>query len=98
MDKDLEFITAVEVTSANLYDGQVAKDLVDQEPEGLRPQRLIGDHSYGTGETRKEMAERHIEVVAPVAEARNPKGIIKKTDFRWTWRRKPAVVLPDTRP
>lgn len=82
MDQESEFINAVEVTAANVYDGEAAKSLIDQQPEGRKPARMLGDTCYGTGPVRKDMEERQVEVIAPVAEARNPKGFLKKSDFQ----------------
>lgn len=82
MDQESEFINAVEVTAANVYDGEAAKSLVEQQLEERRPDRMLGDACYGTGPVRKDMEERHVEVIAPVAEARNPKGFLKKSDFQ----------------
>ncbi|KYH31467.1 transposase [Neomoorella mulderi] len=55
MEQESEFIAAVEVTPANTYDGQVAKDLIDQQPEERRPGRMLGDTCYCTGPIRKDM-------------------------------------------
>ena len=82
MEQESEFIAAVEVTHGNVHEGEVAKDLIDQQPEELKPDKMMGDTCYGTGPVRQEMAERHIEVLAPVAEGRNPKGLFKKADFQ----------------
>ena len=82
MEQESEFISAVEVTPGNVHDGEVAKDLIDQQPEELKPDKMIGDTCYGTGPVRKDMAERHIEVLAPVAEGRNAGGLFKKADFQ----------------
>lgn len=94
MVQEFEFIGAVEVTPGNIYDGQVAKDLIDQQPEDRRPQRMIGDHCYGAGPICKGMEERHIEVVDPVTEARDPRWFSsRKSTFKWTLRPNPAVSL-----
>lgn len=60
-------ITAVEVTAASEHDGPQAKALLDSQPEGRRPQRVLGDTAYGNQEVREEMEERAVEVLAPVA-------------------------------
>ncbi|BCV21833.1 hypothetical protein hamaS1_19020 [Moorella sp. Hama-1] len=82
MEQESEFISAVEVTSGNVHDGEAAKGLIDQQPEERQPDTMMGDACYGTGPVRKDMAERHIKVVAPVAESRNPQGFLKKTAFQ----------------
>jgi len=82
MEQESEFISAVEVTPGNVHDGEVAKDLIDQQPEQRQPDKMIGDTCYGTGPVRKNMVERHIKVIAPVAEGKNPKGCLKKAEFK----------------
>jgi transposase len=81
MDQKSEFITAVEVTAGNVYDGEVTTELIDQQPAERKPSYIMGDCSYGTGEVRKDMDKRQIGVKAPVPEAVVPGGHLKKTDF-----------------
>lgn len=55
---------------------------------------MIGDHCYGAGPICKGMEERHIEVVDPVTEARDPRWFSsRKSTFKWTLRPNPAVSL-----
>jgi transposase len=75
-------ITAVEVAPANEQDGPRAKELVDQQPKGRRPKRLLGDAAYGTGPVRAELRERKVEALAPVPEAPVKEGRLAKRDFR----------------
>jgi transposase len=75
-------ITAVEVAPANEQDGRQAAVLVEQQPEATRPGRLLGDTAYGTGPVRAELAEREVEVLAPVAEGSAKQGRLSKRDFR----------------
>jgi transposase len=79
---EVPLITAVEVTAASEQDGPQASGLVDQQPEHRRPQRLLGDTAYGTGPVRGELAEREIDVLAPVPEAPVPEGRLAKRDFQ----------------
>jgi transposase len=74
-------ITAVEVAPASEQDGPQAKDLIDSQPEGLRPERILGDTAYGNGPTRAELAEREVDVLAPVPEAPVKDGRLSKRDF-----------------
>jgi Transposase DDE domain/Transposase domain (DUF772) len=74
-------ITAVEVAPASEQDGPQAKDLVDAQPEARRPRRLLGDTAYGTGPVRAELAERDVEMLAPVPEAPGKDGRLAKRDF-----------------
>ncbi len=75
-------LTAVEVTPASDYDGHQAAALVDSQPEPLRPKRLLGDSAYGDSETREQLEQRSVEVLAPVPEPPPPPGRLGKRDFR----------------
>ena len=81
-NSEVPLITAVEVTAASDQDGPQAPGLVDQQPEHRRPQRLLGDTAYGTGPVRSELAERNIDVLAPVPEAPVVEGRLGKHDFQ----------------
>jgi transposase len=74
-------ITAVEVAPASQQDGPQAKDLIDGQPEALRPERVLGDTAYGNGPTRAELADREVDVLAPVPEAPVKEGRLAKRDF-----------------
>jgi hypothetical protein len=67
---DRPLLTAIDVSPGCDYDGQLAPGLIDSQPE--RPQRLLGDAAYGDSETREQLEEREVEVLAPVPE---PPGI-----------------------
>jgi hypothetical protein len=56
--------------------------LIDSQPEGLRPERILGDTAYGTGPVRGELSERAVEVLAPVPEAPVKEGRLGKRDFQ----------------
>jgi Transposase DDE domain/Transposase domain (DUF772) len=74
-------ITAVDVAPASAQDGPRAKDLVDAQPRARRPERMLGDTAYGTGPVRAEMAERDIEMLAPVPGGATTHGRLAKRDF-----------------
>ena len=74
-------ITAVEVTSANEQDGRQAKTLVEQQAQQRQPERLLGDTAYGIGPVRAELAERAVEVLAPVPAAPIKHSRIGKREF-----------------
>ena len=74
-------ITAVEVAPASEQDGPQAKELVDAQIEQRRPERMLGDSAYGTGPVRAEMAERDVEVLAPVPAGTTKPGRLAKRDF-----------------
>lgn len=79
---EVPLITAVAVTPASEQDGPQAKRLVDQQPEALKPERLLGDTAYGSGPVRAELEERSVEVLAPVPEAPVKGDRLPKRDFR----------------
>ena len=75
-------ITAIDVTAGSEQDGPQAKELVDQQPAQRKPQRIVGDTAYGNGPVRQELAERQVEVLAPVPEAPAEEDRLLKRDFR----------------
>jgi transposase len=74
-------ITAVDVAPAAEQDGPQAKHLIDAQPDDRRPRRLVGDSAYGTGPVRAELADRGVDVLAPVPEAHPKAGRLGKRDF-----------------
>jgi transposase len=74
-------ITAVDVAAADQTDGPQATALVDVQPEHRRPRRLLGDTAYGNGPVRAELAERQVEVLAPVPEGKIVDDRVAKRDF-----------------
>ena len=75
-------ITAVAVAPGSAQDGPQAKHLVDAQPPGRRPRRVLGDTAYGIGPVRAELAERGIEILAPLAPGMVKPGRLGKRDFR----------------
>jgi hypothetical protein len=78
---DTPLITAIDVAPACEQDGPQAKALIDTQPDGRRPDRLLGDTAYGTGPVRAELADRQVDVLAPVPEAPGKPGRLIKRDF-----------------
>jgi transposase len=74
-------ITAVDVVPAGETDGPQAKHLIDAQPKQRRPERVLGDTAYGNGPVRAELAERDVEVLAPVPEGKLVEGRLGKRDF-----------------
>jgi transposase len=74
-------ITAVEVAPASAQDGPQAKHLIDTQPAQQRPARVLGDTAYGTGPVRAELAERGVDVLAPLAPGAVKPGHFGKRDF-----------------
>ena len=75
-------ITAVDVGDASAHDGAHAKELIDQQSEELRPQRILGDSAYGDQQTREDMHERGVEVLARVPEGEVSEERIGKREFQ----------------
>jgi transposase len=75
-------ITSVHVAPAGESDGPQAKYLIDAQPPELRPTRILGDTAYGNGPVRAELAERAVEVLAPVPEGKIAADRIGKREFK----------------
>jgi hypothetical protein len=74
-------ICAVEVAPASETDGPQAKHLIDGQPESRRPKRVLGDTAYGNGPVRAELAQRGVDVLAPVPEGKVIADRLAKRDF-----------------
>lgn len=74
-------IVAVHVAPGGETDGPQAKHLIDAMPPQRRPRRILGDTAYGNGPVRAELAERDIEVLAPVPEGKVLEDRFGKHDF-----------------
>ena len=74
-------IIAVHVCPAGETDGPQAKHLIDSQPPEQRPERILGDTAYGNGPVRAELAEREVDVLAPVPEGKVEDGVLGKRDF-----------------
>jgi hypothetical protein len=75
-------ITAVDVAPAGETDGPQAKHLIKAQPEHRRPGRVLGDTAYGNGPVRAELAERGVDVLAPVPAGKILEGRLGKHDFQ----------------
>jgi hypothetical protein len=75
-------ITAVHVAPAGETDGPQAKHLIDGQPSGRRPVRVLGDTAYGNGPVRSELAQRGVEVLAPVPAGKIEEDVLGKQDFK----------------
>ena len=74
-------ITAVDVAPASEQDGPRAKELVDAQPPERRPERLLGDTAYGIGPVRAELAERDVQMLAPLPPGATKDGRLAKREF-----------------
>ena len=72
----------MEVGDASAHDGAHAKALVDQQPERSRPKRILGDTAYGDQQTREDMQQRGIGVLAHVPEGERSDEQIGKRKFQ----------------
>lgn len=81
-DAEAPLITSIALSPGNEHDGQHAAALVDHQPEGRRPTRVIGDTAYGNIEAREQLAERDVAVLAPVHSTSPKEGVIAKEAFR----------------
>src|SRR3954447_6586599 len=75
-------ITAVEIAPASRQDGPRARHLIDAQPPARRPPRVLGDTAYGIGPVRAELAERGVDVLAPLAPGMTQPGRFGKRDFQ----------------
>jgi transposase len=74
-------ITAVEVAPASEQDGSQAPALIELQSPERRPRRILGDTAYGSGPVRAALAERDVQVLAPVPGAPPREGRLDKRDF-----------------
>lgn len=76
------FITAVEVTPANVHDGAAAPALIErQQEQGLSPAAHVGDMAYSTAELRQWALKQGTEIVARVPPTPRVRGCFGKDDF-----------------
>lgn len=69
-------ITGVEVTPGNHPDPDSVIPMVDEmrETHGLVPEKMGGDKAYGSGENRRELEAKGIQLVAPLKQPSNKEG------------------------
>ena len=75
-------ITAVDVGDASGHDGAQAKELIDQQPDGSRPERILGDSAYGDQQTREDMEQRGVDVLAHVPDGEVSEERVGKREFQ----------------
>jgi len=64
------------------HDGHHAAALIDQQPDAMRPRRILGDTAYGDQQTRQALAAREVDVLAPVPEGPARTDRLAKSDFQ----------------
>ena len=82
INSDEPLITAVDVGDAGAHDGAHAKELIDQQAEPSRPERVLGDSAYGDQQTREDMEQRRVGVLAHVPEGERSEERIGKREFQ----------------
>lgn len=77
-----EFIGAAGVHAANEPDNTGLGDLIDeQESCGVHVTKIKGDASFGDMDTREEMEQRGIEVIAKLPPTNNKEGYFSEDEF-----------------
>ena len=77
---DSALVTAILITDAGKHDAIPCAALIRQaEERGLKPQRMLGDLAYGTGQNRRDCAELGVTVLTKLG--RSGKKAIPKSEF-----------------
>jgi hypothetical protein len=79
VDADSDLLTAAEATRATTHDSVVLPRLLAADPVAVA--EVLGDTHYGGAQTRRDMAARGIELVAPAQPCSAPRGLFSKQDF-----------------
>jgi transposase len=79
---EVPILTAVVLSAGNEHDGHQAPALIDQQSEGMRPERVIGDTAYGNVEARELLEQQQVAVLAPVHSTSPTDGMIPKDQFK----------------
>ncbi len=71
IEPETGIITACDLTRANIGDGPVGVELLNNEPSGLT---VLADSGYGSGPVRQDLKDaEHVAVIKPLPLRRNPK-------------------------
>ncbi|MDF9410090.1 IS1182 family transposase [Pelotomaculum isophthalicicum JI] len=81
METDNNFITEIEVTPGNVHDSEAAAPLVDRQPEERKPDTVLCDMAYGTGQNREDMEKRQVKIICPVPTDLGRNGCFPKSAF-----------------
>ena len=82
MDEGSQLITDIDTLKGNAPDSEaILPALAREEAIRILPQELLGDHAYGVMELRPQIAEKGIELYAPLAAPSAPAGRFSKDDF-----------------
>ena len=81
-EPEAEIITGVAVTAANVPDAEPLPEMLDRQRDmGVTAKEVTGDTAYGSGEVRKDLAERQVRLVAPVPQEGVRKDFFPKSAF-----------------
>lgn len=76
------FVTNINATAGNTYDGDILIPLVDEKIDNsMKTEKVVGDTHYGSADNRFEMFTRGITIVAPFREDFNPTGLFSQDKF-----------------
>ncbi len=79
VDADSDLLTAAEASPATTHDAVVLPALLAADPVPVA--EVLGDTHYGGAQTRRELARRGVELIAPAQPSSAPKGLFSKDDF-----------------
>jgi Transposase DDE domain len=79
VDVDSDLFMAGQATTATTGDGEILAELLDDDPVAVA--EVIGDTHYGSSESRRDLAEDGVELIAPAQPASAPKGYFSKDEF-----------------
>ena len=83
------FITEVEVSAANVHDGEAAPALIERYgKQGLKPAATVGDMAYSAAELRQWAAEQGTETSPRCPPHRPGRAASRRRTSRSTWRRR----------
>ncbi len=79
VDADSDLLTAAQASPATTHDAVVLPALLTADPVPVAV--VLGDTHYGGAQTRRELARRGIELVAPAQPSPAAKGLFSKDHF-----------------
>ena len=79
VDADSDLLTAAEASLATTHDAVMLPRLLAADPVPVA--EVLGDTHYGGAQTRRDLADQGVELVAPAQPASAPKGCFSKDDF-----------------
>src|SRR3989338_2933534 len=90
------FITNIAAISGNQPDGRNAVGtIIEQDKQGLKPAKVIGDSAYSDGAYRKALQQEDIQMVAPQRIKNDTsKGVYPKSMFNYN-REKQKLICPE---